>query len=823
MSTTITLNTATLCEYKTGTLGPYTIQNSNARVIGSIHWTYKNKKISFYFKATDRQQQAYRDSSSYTGYVWYGADVGYVRIGVNGSYTGRRAFVAQRIGGRPAPGGGWQDAASNYDTSETKTINATTSTITINIGFSSSDETIRNVSFTPSKNTMVSTLPSIEYYRDGASVKARVSCVTTRSSTTYSDSYAYAATITINGSSQSVNLTIPSSNTSSTNTSSWLTVTSTANSVTATVTISSSNGGAYSSTQTATLNVPAMSSISGNSTGTLGSDYTINITRYDSTFTDTLTYIIGGTTIATIASGITGSTSSYTWSAPPISLASYATTATTLVVTIRCTTKSGTTTIGSTDMAVTFSIPSSVKPTLGTVTLTKVNSNTTVNGWGIYLQGYSQCGISITGSAGVYGSTLTSYTVKVGGVEVSGSGSSGNANWTGTSAVINSSGTISVSISLVDSRGRTATSTQNITVYQYSYPTATNTVCHRTDTSTSSAESDDGTYIYMYAVASYSSANSHNAVTMTIKWRQTGSGSYGSAQTVTSGVGKSYGGGNISVASAYDVVLTITDTLGNGNTYTFSLPTGLAAIHVKEGGTGICFGGYSTHDDSVELGPDMKLILGSGAYGTSLPSSGINGQVFYVYNNGRIEPYLYNSGWRHLSYVVYDSVVQLGKTSGEATIVGSSGVYAAMEDRSILITSNTEFATGVCPSYGIVVIVKRSGGRSSVNFYGATNGDGDFRMYISNNAPTGTWIFDGTLYYTSQAVSVASSAQIMRIPASGTDSRITANTVVLSCVFARPDYITSTVTWTSNAGYVTFTGTCSTATTAAVILGSKVN
>ena len=79
------------------------------------------------------------------------------------------------------------------------------------------------------------------------------------------------------------------------------------------------------------------------------------------------------------------------------------------------------------------------------------------------------------------------------------------------------------------------------------------------------------------------------------------------------------------------------------------------------------------------------------------------------------------------------------------------------------------------------------------------------------------------MLFKSQAVSAATSAQIMRIPASGTNSAITTDTVVLSCVWTAPANITSDVTWTSYAGYVTFVGTCSAATTADVILGQKGN
>lgn len=79
------------------------------------------------------------------------------------------------------------------------------------------------------------------------------------------------------------------------------------------------------------------------------------------------------------------------------------------------------------------------------------------------------------------------------------------------------------------------------------------------------------------------------------------------------------------------------------------------------------------------------------------------------------------------------------------------------------------------------------------------------------------------LYYYQQSVSVATSAQMMRIPASGTSSAITTNTVVLECVFANPERITSDVTWTSYNGYITFSGTCVTATTANVVVGIKGN
>ena len=75
------------------------------------------------------------------------------------------------------------------------------------------------------------------------------------------------------------------------------------------------------------------------------------------------------------------------------------------------------------------------------------------------------------------------------------------------------------------------------------------------------------------------------------------------------------------------------------------------------------------------------------------------------------------------------------------------------------------------------------------------------------------------LYFYQQVVSAATAAEIMRI----SNAAITANTVVLECAFADPAYVTSDVTWTSYAGYISFTGTCTAATTANVTLGTKSN
>ena len=75
------------------------------------------------------------------------------------------------------------------------------------------------------------------------------------------------------------------------------------------------------------------------------------------------------------------------------------------------------------------------------------------------------------------------------------------------------------------------------------------------------------------------------------------------------------------------------------------------------------------------------------------------------------------------------------------------------------------------------------------------------------------------LYFTNQTVSAASSAQIALIE----DSRITTDSVVLSCNFADEKYVLSDIEWASGAGSIAFTGTVTATTTMDVVLGRKGN
>ena len=99
-----------------------------------------------------------------------------------------------------------------------------------------------------------------------------------------------------------------------------------------------------------------------------------------------------------------------------------------------------------------------------------------------------------------------------------------------------------------------------------------------------------------------------------------------------------------------------------------------------------------------------------------------------------------------LDYAIYNSVTDLGLTSGSATILAA---FNAMGTNTILICPAGEFASGEVPNtYGTVEIVKPSNAaRSYVRFYGKDSSYHDWRMFIAAttyngndaNKPTGYW------------------------------------------------------------------------------------
>ena len=76
------------------------------------------------------------------------------------------------------------------------------------------------------------------------------------------------------------------------------------------------------------------------------------------------------------------------------------------------------------------------------------------------------------------------------------------------------------------------------------------------------------------------------------------------------------------------------------------------------------------------------------------------------------------------------------------------------------------------------------------------------------------------LYFRNLTMSPASNATVLRIPATGSDNRITTDSVVAEFNAQHPENIRGNLAWTSYNGYIQFTGTCSGSTLCNVVIAN---
>lgn len=340
--------------------------------------------------------------------------------------------------------------------------------------------------------------------------------------------------------------------------------------------------------------IPRASSVSASAVN-LGSATTISISRASSSFTHTLKYTFGSAS-GTIATKTTSTSVSWT---PALSLANQIPSATSGTCTITCTTYNGSTSIGSKTCTVKLSVPSSVVPTISSLSATRVDG-TVPSSWGIYVQSKSKATLTINGAAGSYGSTISSYSI-------SGGGYSGTSS-TLTTGFLNSSGTITFTAKVTDSRGRTsAAATVSISVVAYSAPAFSSYTSQRC--LSSGTVNEEGTYVKGTVSYSYASCSSKNTVTRTTYYKKSTDSSWTNASaSFSSGTAFTFGGGNLSADYSYDIRYTIADAFTTVNVYDV-VTTAAVVMDFKAGGKGVAVGKVSEFDNTFEVSEkwDMKV------------------------------------------------------------------------------------------------------------------------------------------------------------------------------------------------------------------------
>ena len=355
--------------------------------------------------------------------------------------------------------------------------------------------------------------------------------------------------------------------------------------------------GTYYGTITASANItldsiPRASSVSAGNMmmGTAGK---INISRASSSFTHTLAYSFGNTS-GTIATKTTATSVSWT---PSLSLANQIPNATSGTCTITCTTYNGNTNIGSKTCTFSLSVPASVKPTISSLSASRIDGEVPST-WGIYVQTKSKVKLTINGAAGSYGSTIKSYSI-------TGGGYSGSAS-TLTTGFLNNSGTITFKATVTDSRGRvSAEASVSITVTAYSPPYFNSSLSQRC--LSNGTLDDDGTYIHELVSFGYSSCGGKNTLKTSVQYKQVSATQWTDAGvTFVSNTAFTYGKGQISTETSYDVRYTLEDAFSTISIQEI-VSTAAVVMDFKSGGKGVAIGKVSERDNTFEVAENWDV------------------------------------------------------------------------------------------------------------------------------------------------------------------------------------------------------------------------
>ena len=361
------------------------------------------------------------------------------------------------------------------------------------------------------------------------------------------------------------------------------------------ITYSGSSIGTISGNGSGTLDTIPRGSVLGSiSAFTIGEAINIPITKYSSSFTDTLTISVGGTTIKTISDISNGYDVSFS-TTELNNIYAKLPSATSGTFTFTLTTKSGSTTIGTSTKAVKGTIPSTVKPSISSVSLSEYVSGI-ASKFGTYIQGKSRISGTINASAGS-GSSIDAYKITINGATYT--------SKTFTTGVLKTSGSNTYSVTVTDKRGRTASTSGTFTVLAYTEPTISTFKVVRSNSN--GTDNDEGAYAKINASATITSLSSKNDKTFLLRYKIKGSSTWTNIETYTSGYTYTATNKivpNINVDSAYDFQLVVTDYFNTSDPTekSLSLSTAYTILDIKANGKGVAFGRVATEDNLLDNG-----------------------------------------------------------------------------------------------------------------------------------------------------------------------------------------------------------------------------
>ena len=323
----------------------------------------------------------------------------------------------------------------------------------------------------------------------------------------------------------------------------------------------------------------------------MGAAIAITVNGASTAFTHNLYYAfpgIGNTFITTVAAG----TTSYSWTIPTATLAPKIPSATSGTVTITAETLSGATVVGTKTTTFTATVPASAIPTIGTKTATEAVAGLATQ-FAAFIQGKSKLSLAMAAS-GVYGSTISSYSI-------TGNGQTFSAS-SGTTNLLNTAGTNTITYKATDSRGRSATATLNVTVLAYTAPQISVFKVERVNAS--GVPDVTGTKVKAtYAITVAPLGLNKNTKAYTLKYKTSAASAYTSlslnADSYTPNT-STIPAVTFSFSDIYNFQLVATDYFGS-TTVTGTVNSGFVPTHFRAGGVGVGIGMRATKP-ALELG-----------------------------------------------------------------------------------------------------------------------------------------------------------------------------------------------------------------------------
>ena len=308
---------------------------------------------------------------------------------------------------------------------------------------------------------------------------------------------------------------------------------------------------------------------------TMGTAGTITVTRGSNTYTHTVSYSFGSQT-GTIVTKSSSTSISFT---PSTSLASQVPNATSGTLTLTCETFNGNTSLGTTSITKTLSVPDSIKPTVSSATYANTN-----NSLGVYVATLSAVRVTAISATAGTGATIQSYSTTFNGQTYNGTSF--------TTAIPATSGSYDLVITVTDSRGRTGTKTYTIAYAAYSAPTLSFTAV-RTDASGNA--DDTGAYMKFTMTGTACSVKSgsteKNSATGKIEYRTVGSNSWTTLNATASGRTATYSGVlAAAVSNSFEVVASVTDGINTTTVKNVIVSSASYPMTFYRGGKGVAFG-----------------------------------------------------------------------------------------------------------------------------------------------------------------------------------------------------------------------------------------